>query len=243
MVIHTVTIIMNQIKIDLHNHILHEVDDGAKNIEVSKKMLIECKKQNINSVYLTPHINSSVTRSSRKEQIEKFELLKKICHEIKIKAYLGAEIYISYRLPEINFSNYTMGKSNILLVEFSPYNDTPIFDHVFNLQKMGYKIIIAHVERYSYLSIEDIFEIKKLGIFLQVNCDSVLNIGNKSYSKKCIALLKNDLIDFVASDAHGIKSRPINMNNAYKRITKVFSREKAEKLFFHNQEKLFKRYL
>ena len=49
-------IIMEKNKmIDIHNHILFNVDDGPKNLENMLMMLKQAKEQNINGIVATPH--------------------------------------------------------------------------------------------------------------------------------------------------------------------------------------------
>ena len=60
---------------------------------------------------------------------------------------------------------------------------------------------MAHIERYDYLSLDDYYEISKYAL-IQVNSKSFFE---KDYKKTCILLLKNNLIDFIASDCHNIK--------------------------------------
>jgi protein-tyrosine phosphatase len=160
--------------IDIHNHLIHEVDDGSKNIEMSKELLKIFYNQGVKILFLTPHLNSPSSKTNFSEINKNFRLIKEIANKIGIKCYLGYEIYIPFYLPKINFSDYTMGNSNVLLLEFSHYDDSPIKEHVYNLIKRGFRIIIAHIERYDYLDLYDIFELKDMGVYLQVNASSII---------------------------------------------------------------------
>lgn len=223
--------------IDIHNHLMFNVDDGSKDQIMSEKLLLEYQKQGIKTIFLTPHVNSSVTKASREEQKRIFIKMKEMAKKFNLKLYLGAEIYISFRIPEINFKDHVMGKSNYLLLEFSTYHKTLINDHVYNLMQRGFKVILAHVERYDYLSEDDLNELKRSGALFQVNCSSILKIGNKSYSKKAWRLLKRDLIDFVATDTHNITSRPPRLKEAFDLLAKKIGINKATDLVMNNQNK------
>lgn len=229
---------MNRVIIDIHNHLMYKVDDGSKSIDMSIKMLEESQKQGIKAIFLTPHVNSSVSLSKREEHISKFNILKKIAINYDIKLYLGAEIYIPFKLPNLDFSKYTMSNKKILLIEFSTYNETPIIDHVFNLMKKGFKIIVAHVERYKYLSIDDVEELRHMGAFIQINSYSILNLSNSTYSKNAKKLLKNKLVDFIASDAHDLTRRKIMLDRTYKKLAKIVGNKVANDLMFNNQNRL-----
>ena len=235
------TIPMKMIMIDIHNHFMFGVDDGSKNIEMTEELLYISKTQGIEKIFLTPHVNSSVTLSNRSEHREKFKILKEVSKRYEIELFLGAEIYISQRLPDIDFKDYVMGESNYLLLEFSQYLETPIFEHCYNLMHRGFKIIIAHVERYRYLSIEDLVEIKNLGVLLQMNGSSIINTSNKKNIKYSRLLLKKGLIDFIASDSHNNTTRPQNLKQALEKTTKLIGVSKATPLFFDNQKVLIKK--
>ena len=223
--------------IDIHSHVLFGVDDGAKDVKESLAMIREYIDQGVKSIFCTPHVNSSVTISTREEQKKKFEKLKKETINNSLNLYFGAEIYISFRLPEIDYSKYTMGDSNFLLVEFSTYSISQIIYHLYNLIKKGYKIIIAHVERYEYLTNEDLIELKRMGAYLQVNASSVIIKKSQRISKTIKFLLKNNLIDFIASDAHNLSSRKIRLDETYKFIKKRYGNVYADKVFYSNQKK------
>ena len=230
--------IMNMILIDIHNHSMPYVDDGSKDSNMTFEMLSESKKQGVSKIIFTPHVNSSVTKSNRTKHIEVFNKLKLLESKLDMNFFLGAEIYIPFRIPDINFADYTMGDSKYLLLEFSTISETPITDHCYNLIKKGYKIIIAHIERYNYLNFEDINELKSMGVYIQVNSSSFLNTKNKNSKKIAITLLKSNLIDFIATDTHNITSRKPNLKEAYNKVRKLVGKIRADKIFFINPSKI-----
>lgn len=220
--------------IDIHNHSLPFVDDGSSSFEMTKEILKKSIKDNIKTIFLTPHANSSVTKAKRSFQKKIYDdLINKLSH-LEINLILGSEIFISSTMPKIDFSEYTMGETNFLLVEFSTHIKTDIVEHVYNIKMLGFDVIVAHVERYDYLTIDDIYELKELGAYLQVNSNSIINKRNKERYKKIRNLLKNNLIDFVATDCHNITSRPPNLKDAYLELQKLVSKTKANDLVFRN---------
>lgn len=224
--------------IDIHCHLLNGVDDGSKSLIVSERLIRLYSEQGVKKIFVTPHVNSSVSKSNRETHIKKFNILQEISLKYDVELHLGAEVYIPFRFPELKFENFTMGQSNVLLLEFSTFHETPIFDHVYKLIQKGYKIIIAHVERYNYLDIEELLEIKELGVYFQVNTSSILSKKNIKHFKKAKILLKNNMIDFIATDCHNETNRPPNLLLALKKLNKLIGEEKALKLVFHNQLKL-----
>ena len=64
--------------IDIHSHLLYNVDDGSKNIDESVKIIKNLKSQGITDIILTPHyINYSEYTSTKKENQEKLKELQK----------------------------------------------------------------------------------------------------------------------------------------------------------------------
>ena len=224
--------------IDIHNHFMPDVDDGSQSLDMTRELFQKAIDQGIDTIFLTPHVNSSETRVSRDVHQEKFEMLVPIAHSFGITLQLGAEIYIPYRLPDINYFEYVMGHSKALLIEFSPYMETPIVDHAYNLKHRGYEIIIAHVERYRYLTMEDIIELKQLGIYLQVNASSVIKAGHPEHAKQARMLIKHNVIDFVASDSHNLTTRPPRLKEAYAELIKMKGEDVANQLCHENQQSL-----
>ena len=237
-IVMVIIMIMKIQMIDIHNHLLPSVDDGSKDLETSKKILEKCNEQGISTIFATPHINSSVTKSSRNQQLKIFTKIKKLALNYGINLLFGAEIYIPFRLPDLMYGDLVLGESNTLLVEFSQYNPTNIIDLTYNLKKRGYEIIIAHIEKYSYLNLEEIYELKSNGIYLQVNATSILNKKNRKVFNLAKNLIKYELIDFIASDTHNVIKRPPQMKKAYDFIKKQFGSKIAENLFVNNQKKL-----
>ena len=189
MVIITVTVIIIIMKIiDIHNHMMPYVDDGANDIEVTKKMIQECSLQDINTVFLTPHKIHQF--QGNREKYKNIFRNKRIC-KVNVDVFLGAGIYILDKIPQINFDDFVMGNSKALLIEFSTYHICPIVDVCHDLIKRII-IILAHVERYEYLTLEDLIELKSMGVLIQINSKSLL----KSFilKNKSIFYIKNLLI-------------------------------------------------
>lgn len=224
--------------IDIHTHLMYDFDDGSKNINMTNKLLKRSCSQGVKVIFLTPHIKSQLNDIKIKELNDKFIKISQAANQLGIECFLGAELYISFRIPEIDFKKHVMGNSNGLLIEFSTFLETPIVEHSYNLIKRGFKVIIAHVERYEYLQMNDIFELKKMGVLLQVNASSLIKKGRSKHLRRAWDYLRNDLIDFIASDCHNLISRPPNLEKAYKILNKKIGFQKTNDLFFNNAKKI-----
>ena len=221
--------------IDLHAHILPNVDDGSKSLEESIEMLKIAVSNGVKHQLMTPHVQSTVSKVDPKAFLDVFNTLKK---EVKlqglpIEIYLGAEVnYRSHLSPD--YSTNTLNQSKYLLIEFSISIETPIEDIVYDLSREGFIPIIAHVERYKYLTLSDYPRLKQAGALFQINADAVVGKKDKHQKKLCAYLIKEGLVDFVATDCHSKDKRPPNLKEAYDFLKKTIDSKYLEDLFYNN---------
>lgn len=228
--------------IDIHTHIIPNVDDGSPNLETSIFLIKEQIKQGITDIICTPHFRRGMFETSKEQIIENFNLLKQEIEKenLNINIYLGQEIYIRRysSLDRIFQENrvFSMNNQKYLLLEFSYTNEIDISEIVFSCKLKGYVPIIAHIERYEYVGIEEANDIVEAGGLIQVNASSVIGKHGGKIKKKVKKLIKNNLVSFIASDIHS--NRKNYMQKTYKYITKKYGEELANNLFFTNASKI-----
>ena len=225
--------------IDIHNHILPNVDDGSKDLEFSIEMIKKEILDGVESVIVTPHVQSHVSKVEPQELIPIFNKLKEEVkkRELNIDLYLGAEVlYRSHLTPD--YSTISLAGSKYLLVEFSMTIETPIEDIIYDLSRQGFIPIVAHIERYIYLKFEDYIRIKNSGAMLQVNCNSILGVDPKVNKKSVMKILKAELAGFVATDAHNMDLRLPNLKETYGYLEKHLSKDYLERIFYSNAKKI-----
>ncbi|MFH1693614.1 MAG: CpsB/CapC family capsule biosynthesis tyrosine phosphatase [Bacillota bacterium] len=226
--------------IDIHAHILPGVDDGSQSIEVSIQMIKKEIADGVTAVILTPHVQSRVSKLDPKEHLAIFENLQE---EVKrqglaIDLYLGAEIFYRSHI-DTKYRAVSLNDSKYVLLEFSPSIETPIEEIVYDVSRQGYIPIIAHVERYYYLEFEDYYKIKATGALLQVNTTAILNLDDFKIKKGLIhKLLKNHLVDFIATDTHGMGIRQPNMRETYDYLMKQYDEDYLKDIFESNARKI-----
>lgn len=205
--------------IDIHSHILYGVDDGSKDLNMSLALLKEEMDDGVSLIYLTPHQNrNTLTGPLLKERYQSF--LSEIKEKgIDIDLRLGAEIYYYPGLKQDLLSGkaLTMDESKYVLVEFSTRTETDITEIVYELSAAGYIPIVAHIERYPYLKKQDYFDIKEAGALIQINSGSFKHFSSRGIIKY---LLKNDLVDYVASDCHDPIKRKVDFSFLHTYIKK-----------------------
>lgn len=224
--------------IDIHSHIIPDVDDGARNFAESLMLLEMMVEQGVTDVVATPHVNSNATRATWERQVSQFKLLKEKATHLDINIHLGAEVkYRKYLITE--YKKYTFENTNYILMEFSWETEEDIFGVLEMLQKEGLKPIMAHVERYTYLTLEDYKEMKKRGILLQVNGNAVLGNGRELWVHNANILVQERLVDFIATDTHNTEHRAPDMKKAYEHLSHKLDENYLNDIFYNNQLKLF----
>lgn len=224
--------------IDIHTHILNDVDDGAQGIEESIEMLKEQEKQGVTDCILTPHFKRHGEEKQKLIENQFSKLLERTKQEgININLYLGKEVYYKEQILELE-EQLCINKTPYVLVEFSTRVDPAIDDAIYNFKVLKLKPIIAHVERYEYLKKDDYSKLKRTGAMLQLNAAAIN--GTEGFKRKKLAkyLLKNELIDIIASDSHNMLKRRPNLLKAYNIVTKKYGRAYADKLFIDNPKKI-----
>lgn len=225
--------------IDLHTHILFDVDDGSQDIDTSLLMIQKEIADGTTHVILTPHVQSRPQKVERSVHHERFKLLQERVKEegLAIELYLGAEVlYRSHLEPD--WSELTLSGTKYILLEFSMHEPSPVEDVVYDLTRMGYIPIVAHVERYPYVDFQLMKTIKDLGALIQVNTTSILGLDQKVHKKHPLKMLKEGLVDIIASDTHHITYREPNLLDCYLYLKKYFPEDVLQMWFYRNPKQV-----
>lgn len=219
--------------IDIHTHILPFVDDGSRDFDESIHIIDGLMSQGVKHIFLTPHYYKQRNYLSTYENnLDIFKALKEKVKDKDVSLYLANEIkYTLYIFKDIEAGKVRPMTNNIYLIEFSVDTSAyDIFEAVHNMIAKGYRPIIAHIERYTALDqLEDVGQLRKLGAIIQVNVSALLGNYGKHIKKKIAKLIKNDLVDFVATDTHHFNNHYFKDGYAY--VSKKFSQDMANKLF------------
>ena len=222
---------------DIHNHILFGVDDGSPDIETSLKMLRMAYEDGTRDMVLTPHFHPKRGMAHYSKIVENYEILADLAEKElpDMGVYLGREIYHrSEVLDDLDkLQEKAMCGSDTVLIEFSPnVEEEKVRSAVLDVIMTGYHPIVAHVERYvcTVKNWDYIYELKQLGADIQVNASSVTGDNGWSVQRCVKALLKDHVVDYIASDAHDTTSRTPQLSKCYKYIVKKYGVEYADRI-------------
>jgi len=203
--------------VDIHSHILPGIDDGAKNAKESLELINEMKKMGFSKIIGTPHTYPGLYENTNKTINNAFKKLKGKIPKGIIISYASEYMMENSLIEKANEKKLLCIKDNFVLVEMS-YISAPInlFNIIYELQVNGYKVILAHPERYLFYfnKFSNYLQLKKRGCFFQANLLSATNYYSKNVSKKLDELLEKGMIDFVGSDIHSIR----HINNFEKKV-------------------------
>lgn len=197
--------------VDIHNHILPGIDDGAKTVEESIKLINGFSQFGVKNFIATPHIMHNYYPNNPETindslLLLKNELLGRQMKDISFRA--AAEHMIDDNFESILESGGTMPLGdNYLLVEMSYLQASINFDEAISkIKKKGYFPILAHPERYLYLhnNFKKHSEYKKQGVLYQLNLLSLSNFYGKEVQQMAFSLLDEGMIDFIGSDIHNL---------------------------------------
>lgn len=197
--------------IDIHNHILPGIDDGAKTVEESVELINSFSQFGVKNFIATPHIMNNFYPNTPETinnslVLLKNGLLKNGMKDVSIQA--SAEHMIDDNFESIlENSNVMPLGNNYLLIEMSYLQASINFDKAIQkINRYKYFPILAHPERYIYLhgDMEKHKEYKKQGLHYQLNLLSLSKYYGQEVQQMAHKLLKENLIDFVGSDIHNI---------------------------------------
>ena len=234
--------------IDIHSHIIFDVDDGPKTLENSRRLLEESYRQGVRTIISTSHRRKGMFETPEEKIAANFKQVQEVAKQVAddLTVLYGAEIYytsdILKKLEEGTFPS--LGGTKYVLIEFSmntPYKD--IHSALGNVIRLGMTPVVAHIERYHCLENDEdrVSELINMGCYMQVNSSNVLKpklFGDryKFMKKRVQFFLERDLVHFVASDMHNLDDRAPYIQKAYQIVAKKYGAERAEELFKTNQE-------
>lgn len=226
--------------IDIHCHILHGVDDGARSLADSIHMAEEAARLGIQKIIATPHHSVHTYHNPRELILNSVsELNEELTRQqLDVEILPGQELRLTPKYVQQHRDHewQTLGDSPYLLVEL-PSSGLPTYfwDFVQFVHKHNQRIIIAHPERnHSIMTNKELAHLLiQKGILLQVNASSLLGQYGQKIKRCAIHLCKQRSIHVVASDAHGTYDRGFTLLSGYNVIERIMGEEYTIQLARH----------
>ncbi|MDM1296835.1 protein tyrosine phosphatase [Sphingobacterium sp. N143] len=196
------------LEVDMHNHLLPGIDDGSPSVQHSLGYIQELHRLGLKKFICTPHIMAGV-HPNNKQSIEEAQLalikgLKDTGKDIDI--FAAAEHMIDDGLLSlIQNDELCVMPGGYVLIEMSYLSESKaLFHTILDIQKLGYKPVLAHPERYNYYhgNFNIYKQIKDAGCLLQLNLLSLSRYYGVDVKAIAMTLLKSGMYDFVGTDLH-----------------------------------------
>ncbi|WP_134090029.1 tyrosine-protein phosphatase [Olivibacter sp. XZL3] len=193
---------------DMHSHILPGIDDGAKDLESSLKLIGGLKSIGYQQFIATPHIYAEVHPNTAASISAAYERLKEEVErqQLEVPIRYAAEYMLDEQF-EAKLGNEALLplQGDLVLVETMFFSELPNFSNVlFKIQTAGYKPVIAHPERYHFMfgNLAKAEDLKSRGALLQVNALSLTGYYGKYEKQTALSLLEAGLVDLIGTDLH-----------------------------------------
>lgn len=196
------------LKTDMHSHFIPAIDDGATSLEESISMIKVLYELGYKKIITTPHVMSDFYKNTSETILGGLELVRAELQKqnISVEIEAAAEYYLGYDFEEkIKAGSLLTFSDNYILVETSFIEAPPNFKElIFQLQLEGYKVILAHPERYSFMNMEDYEDLQSRSVFMQLNLLSLIGHYGADVQKKADIMIEQGLISFVGTDCHNM---------------------------------------
>jgi protein-tyrosine phosphatase len=225
--------------IDIHSHILPNIDDGARSLEESLQMAEVAAADGIEQMVATPHLFNGLSYDPEPAEIVDHVAALQSAIGAKLKILPGSEAHVIHDIADRAKSQQvtTINRCNYLLVEF-PQMTVPVgADDVFNrLQLQGIHPILVHPERNHQLQKQPslVAEYASRGVYIQVTAMSMAGEFGTAAKKCGDLLLQHNCVHFLASDTHRPSRRPPILSRGRDAAAKLVGQERARRLVYDN---------
>ena len=224
--------------IDIHTHVLPGIDDGSRDLRTSMRMLMMAYKYGTRRVIATPHFRGDRYTATPDQIYRLTEQLNENRPTVglqDLKVYPGNEILYDSRTSRYLREGRVLGLADTTyaLIEFMPYvAEEEVRRAVMDIRMSGFRPVIAHVERYDQLEMDPdiLYDLREQGARIQINASSL----EGKVKRRILRTMKEGLIDFVASDGHGLEHRPMILGQNRRYIEKKLGTEAARNLYCCN---------
>jgi tyrosine-protein phosphatase YwqE len=198
------------LRADIHSHLIPAIDDGVVSLENSFEVILQLQDAGYKKLITTPHIISDTYKNTPNiinSGLGKLnEFLKGNQNEIVLEA--AAEYYLdTWLIDEVNSERplLTFGDKFFLFEMNYVTEPYQLNDFIFSLTTRGYKPVLAHPERYQFMTLEKAEDLQHRGVLLQLNILSLIGFYSKPVQSIAHKLIDNRFVDFLGSDCHNLR--------------------------------------
>jgi len=199
---------LSELKTDLHSHLIPGIDDGAKDIEHSIKLIKGIKSLGYQKIITTPHTMSDYYKNTPEIILKGLQTVKSKIKELNIEIEIEAssEYFLDHHFMRLIEQDRLLPiAGEYILFELSFMSEPKLLgEAIFQLQLKGFKPILAHVERYTYWhqNYGKFQELKDKGVFFQLNINALAGVYGESTKLAAEHMIDANHYEFIGSDCH-----------------------------------------
>jgi protein-tyrosine phosphatase len=225
--------------IDLHCHILPDIDDGPKTFDESVAMARMAAADGIAVIVATPHLNEKLY-----DPVEIGRRVSWLNHllrtsKIPVSILAGADVSVVFRPGQVQ--GFTINDTEYILVEF-PHTHLPknATDILAQFVDNGYKPIITHPERNPSISANPklLLDLLDEHRYVQVTAGSLTGDFGQAAQQCAQHLLRAGVVDVIATDAHSTSYRKPQLSLGVKAAAEIVGAEAAQRMVFGTPVKI-----
>jgi tyrosine-protein phosphatase YwqE len=203
---------LNQLRTDIHSHLLPRLDDGVQSYEESEDVILHFQQLGYRKLITSPHVMSDTYKNTPEKILARLAKLRTYLQsqEIDVQIDAAAEYYLDeqvFKMIENNQKMLTFGK-NFLLFETNFLNEPfNMKEFIFLATTKGYKPVLAHPERYAYLqnNIDKAEDLLDRGVLFQINISSITGFYSKIVQTTANKLIDRGWVHLLGSDCHHLQ--------------------------------------
>lgn len=200
--------------VDLHSHVLPDLDDGPVNLDFSVALAQAAVDAGTEVIVATPHIRADHHVDPREIPARVDELNVTLWdRRIPLRVTAGGELSLAKarELDDDVLRALCLGKGRHLLIE-SPYGhmDGELEATLSELQARGFPPLLAHPERSEAFHgrPDRLAELVAQGVLASITAGSMAGRFGQTVRRFTLTLFEQGLVHDVASDAHNHLERP-----------------------------------
>lgn len=228
--------------IDIHAHVLPGLDDGPLDIVEAIRMCRIAASDGISTIVATPHTGNGVYMNGRDRILESVAALNRRLQEegIAVEILPGADVHVNHDMAGMVAAGNAMtvnDKGRSMMVELPHHMIPPNFGHlIFALKLKGITPVITHPERNVFIKkhVKELRAWVNLGALIQITAMSLTGGFGDGVRQLSREMLKENLVHFIATDAHSATQRPPILSRARDAAAKLIGEAEASHLVITN---------